>query len=240
MKKMFLKVALLASIAVTGTAHALPVSGQGTWETTLQARDLDGNLANGPEAFYDTALNITWLSASSTTTYNWVDANAWAQQARYGLSGWRLPIMIDTGTPGCNSSSGGTDCGTNVQTKSGSVTTFVIGDTVFSEMANLYYVSLGNKPYPMPGFGLGNTGSFEGLRSDYWLGTEYAPQSDYAWVFGLDGGVQDAFSKGNGAWALAVRDGDVLVSPVPEPETYALMLAGLALVGAAARRRKAK
>ncbi len=30
------------------------------------------------------------------------------------------------------------------------------------------------------------------------------------------------------------------VSPIPEPETYALMLAGLALVGAAAKRRKAK
>jgi len=30
------------------------------------------------------------------------------------------------------------------------------------------------------------------------------------------------------------------VSPIPEPETYALMLAGLAVVGAAAMRRKAK
>ena len=29
-------------------------------------------------------------------------------------------------------------------------------------------------------------------------------------------------------------------APIPEPETYALMLAGLAVVGAAARRRKAK
>jgi hypothetical protein len=30
------------------------------------------------------------------------------------------------------------------------------------------------------------------------------------------------------------------IAPIPEPETYALMLAGLAVVGAAARRRKAK
>jgi hypothetical protein len=30
------------------------------------------------------------------------------------------------------------------------------------------------------------------------------------------------------------------VSPVPEPESYALLLAGLGLVGAAAKRRKVK
>jgi hypothetical protein len=30
------------------------------------------------------------------------------------------------------------------------------------------------------------------------------------------------------------------VSPIPEPETYAMMLAGLALVGAAARRRRVR
>jgi hypothetical protein len=30
----------------------------------------------------------------------------------------------------------------------------------------------------------------------------------------------------------------VSVSPVPEPETYALMLAGLAVVGAAAKRQR--
>ena len=35
---------------------------------------------------------------------------------------------------------------------------------------------------------------------------------------------------------LFVRD--VVVTPVPEPETYALMLAGLAAVGFIARRRK--
>jgi hypothetical protein len=34
-------------------------------------------------------------------------------------------------------------------------------------------------------------------------------------------------------------DGNIALSPVPEPETYAMMLAGLGLVGFAARRRKA-
>jgi hypothetical protein len=43
------------------TSHAAAVSGQGTWETTLQGRDLDGNPATF-EAYYDTDLNITWLA----------------------------------------------------------------------------------------------------------------------------------------------------------------------------------
>jgi len=34
--------------------------------------------------------------------------------------------------------------------------------------------------------------------------------------------------------------GDIAVSPVPEPETYAMMLAGLGLLGFSARRRKQK
>jgi hypothetical protein len=38
----------------------------------------------------------------------------------------------------------------------------------------------------------------------------------------------------------AVWSPSVVISPIPEPETYALMLAGLAVVGAAARRRKAQ
>lgn len=40
---------------------AAPISGQGTWESTLQARDLDGNKST-VEAYYDTALGITWLA----------------------------------------------------------------------------------------------------------------------------------------------------------------------------------
>ena len=45
------------------------VPGQGTWETTLQARNLDGDTTT--DAFYDTALSITWLrnaNVNSQTT----------------------------------------------------------------------------------------------------------------------------------------------------------------------------
>ena len=57
----------LSSISIP--THAVGVSGQGTWETTLQGRDLDGNAATF-EAYYDTVLDITWLAdanAAGTT-----------------------------------------------------------------------------------------------------------------------------------------------------------------------------
>ena len=41
--------------------YAVGVSGQGTWETTLQARDFDRNTAT-IEGYYHTVLGITWLA----------------------------------------------------------------------------------------------------------------------------------------------------------------------------------
>src|SRR3989344_1507399 len=83
--------------SVSTIAHAAAVSGQGTWETTLQGRDLDGNLSTF-EAYYDTALNITWLADANYagTTMDWTTANAWVAALNpYGscITGWRLPTV---------------------------------------------------------------------------------------------------------------------------------------------------
>ena len=41
-----------------------------------------------------------------------------------------------------------------------------------------------------------------------------------------------------GEWQIDLQHIELVITPVPEPETYAMMLAGLGLVGAAARRRR--
>ncbi len=49
------------------------------------------------------------------------------------------------------------------------------------------------------------------------------------------------FSTGAGSSRqLSVDDLKIVITPVPEPETYAMLLAGLGVMGAVARRRKAK
>jgi Protein of unknown function (DUF1566)/PEP-CTERM motif len=253
-----LAVAALA-VSLAPAAHAAGVLGQGTWQTTLQGRDLDSSKA-GFEAYYDTALNITWLTDANyakTTNYaavdtfgrmTWADATTWADNLVVGAySDWRLPTMVDTGTSGCNySSAGGTDCGMNVQTKD------AVTGTVYSEMAHLFYVTLGNKAYATPGigastpqanYGFKNTGPFFNGQaiSLYWLGAAYAPNTNSAWYFNTSFGNQENTSKGNKYSAWAVRTGDVAaaVTVVPEPQTYALVLAGLAVAGVLARKHRA-
>jgi hypothetical protein len=189
----------------------------------------------GNGMIYDNVLNITWLqdanyaatsgySTSNNGAMNWNQATAWVSNLNYqGLTGWRLPTITDTGSPGCESFAySGTDCGWNV-------------DTRYSELAYLYHVNLGNQSVVDPsgqsqwGYSYiansafqdtahGNApDSFSNLQSNpYWSGTEYAPNTSNAWLFYFSDGTQVNQSKDlNFMYAWAVRPGDVAVVPIP-------------------------
>lgn len=209
----------------------------------------------GGGLIYDTDLNVTWLQDANyakTSGYDddghmdWSTAVTWAANLSYYDSvrdvtydDWRLPTTTDTGSPGCDMVAySGAECGYNV-------------DPASSEMAHLYFTELGNLSYRTasgavsgayaggtnPSSTLDNTGPFTNFQSSfYWSGTEYASDTTAAWAFVSSDGYQAMNSKEHGGFfALAVRPGDV--AAVPEAETYALMLAGLGLIGWRARRR---
>ena len=240
---------------------AAPIPGQGTWQTTLQSRDLDGNPGDGPEAFYDTDLNITWLRETSVDYGNslgnplggtsFSEGQDWVSSLNVGgVSGWRLPatLPVDGASFSYTFSYDGT-------------TDFGYWSTA-SEMAHLFYVTLGNTGYcphsdvsicagslPVlnPIIGMTNSGQFANLIGGVYIsGTPFAPNPGYdTWVFSMWYGDQDyCFACGplgeDGdvavTYALAVHDGDVGV-PIPavaELPTVAFMLAGIGLVAAAA------
>jgi MYXO-CTERM domain-containing protein len=60
--------------------------------------------------------------------------------------------------------------------------------------------------------------------------------TNFAWNFHLNSGYQNSYFQYNDSFAIAVRTGDV--AAVPEADTWAMLLAGLGLVGVAARRRR--
>lgn len=236
---------LIVASFVSGTAHA-----------TLVGRDLDGNTGTF-EAYYDTVLDITWLADANyakTSGYdadgrmNWSQATSWAESLSFynpatqqTLANWRLPIFGPVNGVSfdyTHTTDGSTDAGFNITSPN-------------SELAYMFHVNLGNSSYYTPtgelsgcnsssgSYCLSNVGPFSNLQPDkYWYGMEYAPTPDTgAWYFGMMGGFQYPDGKSYPAYAWAVSTGDV--AAVPEPQTYALMLAGLALVGVATKRRKA-
>ncbi len=157
---------LLAAIWLNLIAGA--VSAQGTWETTLQGRDLDGDPTT-IEAYYDTVLNITWLADANiavsnsfgvyvdndggmtwnrATQYPWLlDRFVGAVNAAHYLGGnqWRLPTLRQIAPPPPYQFNltwkydGSSDYGSNV----GAPSTIYAGSTA-SEMAHLFYTTLGN------------------------------------------------------------------------------------------------
>jgi hypothetical protein len=89
------------------------------------------------------------------------------------------------------------------------------------------------------------TGFFKGFTPELALAMrqEFSPLPVLADSLFVDG---QRNSDVAGRWVFEVRDGAVtnplwhLTSPIPEPETYAMLLAGLGVVGAVVRRRRIK
>jgi hypothetical protein len=74
-----------------------------------------------------------------------------------------------------------------------------------------------------------------------WSGTGLFPDHVYTYDFSFGAGIQNR-DCGDSSWYLlpgwVVHDGDI--ATVPEPETYAMLLAGLGLIGAVSRKRTTK
>lgn len=210
----------------------------------------------GGGLLYDDVLNVTWLQDANyakTSGYdadgrmNWAAASTWAANLVYGgYDDWRLASNSPVGADWNYSYkvNGTSDVGYNITSPN-------------SELSYMYFVNLGLKGAASPtGFfqsdfgifgdgtvgGQNDVGLVKNLQSkDYWSGTAYLPHpSSNAWFFRMSHGLQDVNNQMNELHAWAVRSGDVaaVAAPIPEPETYAMMLAGLGLIGFVARRRK--
>lgn len=225
---MTIRIALIASATLVASLVSSAA------RADLQGRDLDGYIST-VEAYYDTDLNITWLADTSIYGYGsmsmyWADANTWAANLsivdninHVTYDNWRLPATLQPDASCSAQSSGGASFG--------------FGCTG-SEMGHLFYSELGGAAGQSI---LTSTdpdlAKFGNLREGlYWSGSENEDTPVYAdaWTFSFYDGHQAANGQIYAFYALAVSPGDV--AAVPEAQTYALMLAGLGLIGWRARR----
>lgn len=189
----------------------------GSANATLFARDLDSAMA-GYEGIYDDVRNITWLAdATAGGNLNYYDAQSWAAGLVVGAShGWRIA------------------------TEGELLSSYDEWQTATRKQYGFFY-SVHPDFANADGYGA-NAGFGSRLFKNAWLpghylGDVFAPgmmDVPYFSPYGYDGG---GASPSFAAAAWAVHAGD-LAAAVPEPETYALLLAGLLMVYVARRRAR--
>jgi hypothetical protein len=202
--------AAAAAFLLVQLADAAPIPSQGTWTTVLSPRDIDGD--GTVDAWHDSSTNLTWLASPEELTYA-ESVSYIAGLNVFGVTGWAWSNQL--------------------------------------QLSTMYHVDLGNVDVPPGSAGWKNTGPFIGLENGgvgtasgwFWTGAPLVPAgppgSFTSKVFAADKlglFIYDEPSTSHyNVWA--VRAGDVPVAAVPESETWALMVAGLALLVSTTRRR---
>ncbi len=190
----------------------------------LHGRDLDNDPATF-EAWYDDVLDITWLADANFARtsgrdtdgmMDWPTATTWVGNLDYfGITGWRLPAVAPLDASSYDhtfSNNGTTDVGFGIR-------------GTHSELAHLYYVTLGNKGLCKPddadpgtcvvqtGWGLKNSGPFVnvGAIAGHWTGSEsMCPCGSLkTWLIDMTTGRQSQLPGSNLQGAWPVRDGDL-------------------------------
>jgi len=181
---------------------------------------------------YDTVQNISWLQNWNTNgLMDWTTANDWANNLVHGgFDDWRLPTTNTTASSNCDS---------NFNPGGGFPQQYFGYNCTGSEMGHMFYNEFGATAGDsiLVGANAANLALFTNVQSDtYWSGTESAPFPVVVWTFNTIEGFQGGGLKDYALYAVAVRPGDV--AAIPEPQTYAMLLAGLGALAVAVRRRR--
>ncbi len=208
-----------------------------------------GTDGNGNQLIYDSVLNVTWYD-SPAVGRSWWDAKAWIATLNAaklgGFDNWRLPQALPVNgsyyiwgyTP-----NGSTDLGFNMGTPDSAYP-----GSKASELAHLFYVTLGNKGQydvygnPQSGGGLTNKGPFVNLQG-YWYWTSTEMDAGTAIEFGPARGLQWYEPKASTnilTLAVAGDIGPLPPGPGPVPLPGAIWLLGPGIMGLAAVRRRLK